>query len=126
MTSLTIPYKNPKISEIGDPFRAPPSDQLTSNPFLGSNDTSNPFLGSNDTSNPFLCWNDTSNPFGLNDTSNPFLGWNNTSNAFGLNDTSNPFLGWNDDQLEIEDYCYNGKACTKAIMGLEFKQCYNP
>ena len=97
MTSLTIPYKNPKISEIGDPFRAPPSDQLTSNPFLGSNDTSNPFLG-----------------------------WNDTSNAFGLNDTSNPFLGWNDDQLEIEDYCYNGKACTKAIMGLEFKQCYNP
>ena len=107
MTSLTIPNKNPKISEIGDPFRAPPSGQLTSNPFLGLNDTSNSFLGSNDMSNPFLGWNDTSNPF-------------------SLNDTSNPFLGWNDDQLEIEDYCYNGKACTKAIMGLEFKQCYNP
>ena len=43
----------------------------------------------------------------------------------------------NDDQLEIEDYvdiedldiedyCYKGKACTKAIMGLEYKQCNNP
>ena len=27
MTSLTIQNKNPKISEIGDPFRAPPSGQ---------------------------------------------------------------------------------------------------
>ena len=27
MMSLTIQNKNPKISEIGDPFRAPPSGQ---------------------------------------------------------------------------------------------------